>query len=325
MNSLRKLLGLLLALLILLSLAACGSASSDSSFAYTGDVSDSAENGKIDTAASYENGESTETAADQKLIYTANVSLETSSYTDSVSALRKLIQDSGGRIDSESESIHTSGSENFHYSDFTIRVEPDKLESFLNSLADIGTVTSRSLSSENITQQYNDNEVQIAALEKEEQRLLAMMDKAETVEDMIAVESRLTEVETQLNQYKTQKSYYDNQVAYTTVYLSLEEVRSYQDVGNSSGFWATVRKTFRNSIHALGTFFVWIFTAILWILPFAVIACIIWLIIRAVRKKRKQKRETSLPKSPLSEDALSEGKENAVKTPQEDSSDSEQK
>ena len=155
------------------------------------------------------------------------------------------------------------------------------------------------------------SDTQIAALEKEEQRLLEMMDKAETVEEMIAVESRLTEVETQLNQYKTQKSYYDNEVRHATVYIDLEEVQSYQDVGNSSGFWGMVRKTFRNSIHALGTFFVWLFTGILWLLPFAALACIVWLIVRAIRKKKKQKNGAAALKEPVPDDEPSEETEAA--------------
>jgi len=298
---------LLFLLVVLFSLTACGSSMQNSNFAYTGDVSsDAASVERSNDAAENRAGGEEMASTDQKLVYTANVTIETSGYADSVAALRQLIQDFGAGIENESESTSSSGSEKIHYSYFTVRVDPERLNDFLDRLPDIGSVTARSLSSENITQVYNDNEVQIAALEKEEQRLLEMMDKAETVEEMIAVESRLTEVETQLNQYKTQKSYYDNEVRHATVYIDLEEVQSYQDVGNSSGFWGMVKKTFRNSIHALGTFFVWLFTGILWLLPFAALACIVWLIVRAIRKKKKQKNGAAALKEPVPDDEPSE-------------------
>ena len=71
---------------------------------------------------------------------------------------------------------------------------------------------------------YNDQSILIESLEKQETRLLEMMDKAETIEDMITIESRLSEVQTQLNQARNTLAGYDTDIDYSTINVQIEEV-----------------------------------------------------------------------------------------------------
>ncbi|MDO5109888.1 MAG: DUF4349 domain-containing protein, partial [Erysipelotrichaceae bacterium] len=74
---------------------------------------------------------------------------------------------------------------------------------------------------------------QIEALEKQQTRLLEMMDEAKTIEDMIAVEDRLSEVQYQLNSLKTNRESMDTDIAYSTISIVLREVRVYAEVNES--------------------------------------------------------------------------------------------
>ena len=63
------------------------------------------------------------------------------------------------------------------------------------------------------------------ALETEQDRLLELMEQAETTEDLLAIESRLTDVRYQLESAASQLKLYDSLVSYSTVYLTVEEVQ----------------------------------------------------------------------------------------------------
>jgi hypothetical protein len=68
------------------------------------------------------------------------------------------------------------------------------------------------------------------ALEAEQKTLLSMMDKAETIEEMIQIENALTDVRYELQQIKSQLRVFDNQVQYSTVYINMTEVRKFTQV-----------------------------------------------------------------------------------------------
>ena len=142
----------------------------------------------------------------QKIVYRADVSMQTLEYDKTVAGIRTKIRESGGFSESESEYdkdynwyYESSSSRNTRTLNITARIPSEKFEAFLNSLGGDGKILSKSVNAENISQTYANKESYKKALEKEQERLLAMMDKAETIDEMIAVESRLSEVERQLN------------------------------------------------------------------------------------------------------------------------------
>ncbi len=120
----------------------------------------------------------------------------------------------------------------------------EKFEEFMSGGGEIGNVISRSSSAENISRVYNDVSVQIEALEKQQKRLLEMMDQANTIEDMIAVEDRLSQVQYELNSLKTHRQSMDTDVAYSTINVSLNEVRIYSET--DEGFFTKLSNRFVN-------------------------------------------------------------------------------
>lgn len=244
--------------------------------------------------------ESSDSQQSEKLIYTANLSLETKEYDKDKKAIQDLIEKNQGIIQTQSESDNnynwysedSSGSQRYLY--FTVLIPADEYEAFLDAASEIGHLTSSSQNVENITKQYSDNEEVIAALEKEEERLQEMMDKAESIEDMISVEERIANVETQLNQAKNTKSSMDQSIDYSTVYLSLSEVKEYQQNESSLSFGEKIRKAFQGSLHFFGQVFEFLLYLIIYLIPFAILAGIVLLIvfgsIRHAKKKKARKK-----------------------------------
>ena len=233
----------------------------------------------------------------QKIVYTGNLSIQTLEYDKSAASIRKKIKDAGGFSEAESERdndyywySYNSGSNNTRYLNITARIPSEKFEDFINSLSGDGKIMSRSVNAENISQVYANKETYKKSLEKEQERLLEMMDKAETIEDMITVESRLSEVERQLNVYKTDLAQMDKDVEFSTIYIELKEVKRYTEEVNSTTFGEEVKYAFEDAINSFRNFCEGIVLFVVRNFPYLIIlAVILALIIRAIGRSRAKR------------------------------------
>ena len=317
----------LTALLLVTMLAACGggksgATSSGSANYYPGAAPQAAAEAKSDSAmpmeeewteeADYEIEEPMEPAPEPgegslvteenipdpsaKMIYTANLSIQTLEYDQALAEILKRVADAGGFIESQNESnnnynwFYDEAVNDDRYASITARIPAGGFQNFLNGLEEIGHVTNKSMSAENVTQRYYDTEATIKAYEIERDRLLAMMEKAETIEDMIAVESRLTEVERYLNSYKTDLSYLDKQVRYSTVYIYLDEVQKYSAAPQKTfleRFTYSLGDSWDEFVYGLQDFvigFIYFFPTLIILI---VIALVIIFLIRRFRNEEK--------------------------------------
>lgn len=249
-------------------------------------------------AADTDNEESALRAQDgQKIVYTGSLSIQTLEYDKSAASIRRKIREAGGFSEAESENDNdynwyrrSTGPSSTRNLNITARIPSEKFESFMDSLQGDGKVMNRSMNAENISQVYANKETYKKALEKEQERLLAMMDKAVTIEDMIAVESRLSEVERQLNTYKTDLSAMDKDVQYSTIYISLEEVKRYSDETPTVTFPEKVKYAFEDAINSFTEFCEGIVLFIIRSFPFLILlAIVIALVIRLIRKRQEKK------------------------------------
>ena len=233
----------------------------------------------------------------QKIVYTGNLSIQTLEYDKSAASIRKKIKDAGGFSEAESERDNdyywynrSGGSGNTRYLNITARIPSEKFEDFINSLSGDGKVMSRSVNAENISQVYANKETYKKSLEKEQERLLEMMDKAQTIEEMITVESRLSEVERQLNVYKTDLAQMDKDVEYSTIYISLEEVKRYSEETHTLTFAEELKYAFDDAISSFRNFCEDVVLFVVRNFPFLIIFVIILvLIIRAIGRSRAKR------------------------------------
>ena len=233
----------------------------------------------------------------QKIVYTASLSIQSLEYDQSAASIRRKIREAGGFSEAESEYDkdynwyrYNASSSNTRSLSITARIPSDKFEAFLNSLDGDGKIMSKSVNAQNISQVYANKETYKKALEKEQERLLAMMDKAETIEDMIAVESRLSEVERQLNSYKTDLSQMDKDVEFSTVYIDLQEVKRYTETVEKTTFREKLGFAFEDAISSFRDFCEGVILFVVRNFPFLIIfAIVVALIVRWLAKRRAQK------------------------------------
>lgn len=296
-----------------LVLAACGGAASssgsymasnDQAYAGAGDA-DYAPAAAEETAeyeTSDEEDKSEETPGAQaetgqlqqdKLVYTANLKIQTLNYQESLESIRSKIANVGGIIQSENESnsnytwyYEDADSSGRMMMDLTVRIPTAKYQEFLNSLEGDGKIISKSSSVTNISRQYHDTEARIRSLETQEARLQQMMANATTVEDMITIDARLSDVQAELDSLRTYLASMDTDVNYSTVYINLEEVKVYSKVAQDLTVWERIKNRFRDSWDFFTEAIIFFLNAIVYLLPFAVLALIILIIVLAVRKAR---------------------------------------
>lgn len=240
-------------------------------------------------------------ASGRKLIKTVNISAETEDFDTLVPSLQRQVETLGGYIESISVyDVRSYYVEDQHVkqrcANLTARVPKEKLDGFLTQVGEQTNVTSRSENVEDVTLQYVDLESHKKALLTEQERLLTLLEQAETVEDIIAIEGRLSEVRYQLESMESQLRTYDNQIDYSTVYLNIEEVRKYSAPQTATA-WQRIETGFVKSLEDIGFgirdfaigFVIDIPYLVFWGVIIAV-AVFVWRFVRKVWKKHKAKK-----------------------------------
>jgi len=226
-------------------------------------------------------------AQGRKLIRNVYLSIESKDIVATAQFIYSDVERLGGYI--ESSSIYTSGYKSAYY---TCRIPSDKVDEFLATVAENGNVVSRSENINDITLQYTDTESHKKALKAEEARLLELLEMAQTVEDMVTIEDKLTDVRYQLDSIESQLRTYDNQIDYTTVSIDITEVQTYTPPEEKS-VWERIKAGLPNTIENLGIFFEDLFVGIVIYLPviiiLGVLAVIVVLVIKSIRKKKSKK------------------------------------
>lgn len=232
----------------------------------------------------------------EKKIRTVNLSLELKSIEKVQKQIREQVKVEGGYIESEEFNAKT-GYGDSDYLHLSVRIPKDKVDHFLEFLSGEGRILSKSESLEDVRLQYHDAENHIKALEKEQERVLALMDKAENVDQLIALESRLTDIRYQLESYHTEINDYDNKVDYSTVNLDLLEKGSESLGEGQYSFSERVRDGFVQNIHGIlyffmnAVFFILVYIPqIILVLGFAFVL-VFWHKLSKKKKAGKEKKE----------------------------------
>ncbi len=110
------------------------------------------------------------------------------------------------------------------YGSISVRVPVQNFENAIDSIRTIATsVLSESTSSKDVTEEYVDLSSKLSNLEATERQLLAIMEKAETVEDTLDVQSELSKVRGDIEQTKGRMQYLERTSATSLIEISLEQ------------------------------------------------------------------------------------------------------
>lgn len=255
------------------------------------------------------------TLLEEKLVYYCDLEIETLDYDATMTSIKDTIKKYNGIIQSENES---DSSYNWYYEDYQktsgtmsnyiqVRIPSADYENFVSELDGVGKITSKSTSVDNISQKYYDTTTKIEALEIQEQNLLEMLEKCETIEDMITVEERLSDVQYELNSLQTSKRYMDTDVAYSYVNISVLEVMEYhysQTPAKKNTFADRLSNTLKSSAEGFLSFLEGLLFLIIRLFPYLIILAVICLIFRkrikrAITNRRTRRQQAQLQRQQM--------------------------
>ena len=308
----KKIVCLLLAVLTMLGLCACGASGKETAAADSAPVEPAAmamaeeaaemERAYANGSQSYSVGTTdagaSGTAASrnfdsEKIIYSCYAEVETLTFEESCQEITKLIARYGGFLEQSTVSGHNYNYEGRRNAEYVIRIPRESFEEVTGSLSNIGNVPYCSVSAENITSQYRDTESRLATYQVEEERLLAMLEKAETVADMLEIESRLSEVRYNIESLTTTILGWDSLVSYSTLTICLQEVVEYTAEPELT-YWQRIGKGFMRTLRDVGEFFKDLFRVFVVSLPVLVLlaagAGIVATVVVLCKKRRAAKR-----------------------------------
>ena len=224
-------------------LTACGGGSDS---AAAGEPAASAPAESFDSENGFSGGTTSSTAdfsavrQNAKLILRADIEAEAKDFESSDAAIQQLTAQAGGYIESSS----IGGNIGYRWASYTLRVPQEKFETFLDQIGDTCHVTYTSTGSTDVTEDYYDTEARLATQKTKQERLLALLEKAEVMEDIIALETALADVNYEIESLTGTLRHYDSLVGFSTITLNLNEVRDLTAVQETPSFGSELKQAF---------------------------------------------------------------------------------
>lgn len=293
----RKLFACFLAWTMILTLTACGGASANTSAskaaADTAAPSE-AEMGYLDANGSDDaamDGGS-DVLKDQKIIHTGSMNLETTEFDAAAQALTELADSLGGYLES---STLGSGGRGYRWGDYTVRVPAAQFQSFLNRAGELAHVTWQNQNLENITETYYDTAGRLKTQQIKLERLQKLLAKAENMEDIITIESAISETEWNIENLSGTLRHYDSLVDFATITVNLQEVYKYSDteelpenfgdrIGNA------LSRGWHSFVDGMADFAVALAYSWMWVILWAAVIAAAVVVFRKVRRRRGAKK-----------------------------------
>ena len=130
----------------------------------------------------------------------------------------------------------------------------------------------------------------LTAYKTQETRLLEMMEKAQTVEDTITIEEKLTELQYKIDSLQSSLNNWDRQVNYSTISLNVQEVGEYtEQQAVTISYGQRLLNAFTDSLKGAGRFFKNLLVFLVSALPTLVILAVLFFALRPLFRKLSAK------------------------------------
>jgi hypothetical protein len=240
----------------------------------------------------------------EKLIRTVTMQLQTKEFETLLTYLENKVAEVGGYV--QSSQIYGNGMDSYGYrsASLTFRIPQNHLDAFVSGVSENATVVRKSENAENITLKYADTEARLKSLQIEQERFLALLEKADTVESILVLEEHLTELRYEIESYASTLKLFDNKVNYSTVTMDVSEVKRIVPVEQDPTLWSRMKDGFSDTWYdikdGLADFAVWFVTNILYLIVWAVILVAAFVIVKKKLNSIKCKR-TAMRTEPVAQ------------------------
>ena len=232
-----------------------------------------------------------DTLTERKLIRTCTITAQTEKFDEVIANFKAKVNELGGYF--ENSNVNGTGKNNqFRTGTYVVRVPQDKLDALIESVNGAVTVTSTSENSVDRTLQYVDMESKVKSLKVEQQTLMDLLAKADSLESIITLQNRLSEIRYQIESYETQLKTIDNQVTYATLNITIREVIEEEDQPEikKRTFLDDIKEAFSEMLENVVEFGEGAVILFIMLLPLTVVLIIAGIIVLICIKRGRKKR-----------------------------------
>jgi hypothetical protein len=274
-------------LILLLALAACGSATS------TANMGAAALPSTAHTLQSSSSAGSTNQQLGSADAITALYLIKTLKVSMAVKDTRQVAEDLQNWISTTDPRSYSAGADyeqagnNLYNISLSFSVEATVYPQIKQYLADYasqhgGQLLSLTESIQDVTNDYIDTQSRLTNLKSEQMRLLDLMSHAQALGDVISIQDRLTDVEGQIEQIEAHLKALNSQVAYYTVSIALQPLDTVTPTPPTQGW--SIGSVFHDAFVASLAFAQGLLTFMIWVLAFSIyiipVGLLIWGIVR---------------------------------------------
>lgn len=276
-----------LVLALSLGLAGCDGQSSTRSLGVDGVSADSYSSTESSSDTSYQSTEAAEEPEERQRIVTSSMTIETTSFDDTLASVRDAAGDDG-LIDYEDVYEGTRG---LRSASVTLRVPAERMDDVLESLRGIegARVVSERTSATDVTEQSLSLEGELAVARARLERVEGLYESATTIDEHLQLLDYVTEQEGRVRALEEALADVDNDVTYSTLTVELSEVEA---LGSDAGESALSRM---GSAFATGwtEFIELVMTLVLFVIVLWPVLIVVGVIIGIVMWRRRAKRATA--------------------------------
>lgn len=225
----------------------------------------------------------------RKEVVTGSVDITAADPIDAAGRIADRVREAGGRIDSRTEEPETE--DNRASATLTVRLPADKTDAFIDGLGGLGTVTRVSTNRDDVTNQWQDRDAKIKALQASVDRLRDLMSRAANTADLLAAEQALSARQGELDSLTAQQRNLDEQVALSS--LNIEIVSETKESDKPADSFADgLVSGWRSLVDWLKDAVVFTGRALPWLGFLAVLAALVLAVLRGVRGARARRDGT---------------------------------
>ena len=259
-----------------------------------------ADHAAVPTLTPADNGSRFEASAAERIVLrAATVNAVVHHPRKSASRFARMAQDMGGFVVSSTGWRSEGEREYGDYGDYdddrdvaetaslVIRVPEARLDDVLDRIEEHAVdVTQRTVTGEDVTQQYTDARSSLRNLEAAETQLLRVMDAATKTEGVLAVLERLTTVRSQIEVLRGRLQFFDESSRFARVQIDFAKEPPPREV-SAWGLGSTAGGAFHALVSVLQFLLRAVIALVIVVLPLGFLSFLfIWLPVRAIRRRR---------------------------------------
>ncbi len=231
----------------------------------------------------------------RKLVKRGNISLVVTDYDEISQKIEVLLGGANGYIENSNVSVYQRNVANrsidYRQGNMTLRVPSDQFKTVYQALLQLGEVAYQEQTSEDLTNIYRDTYNEVKNLEVREQALRRIMEKADQIKDIIAVENELSRVRGEINRLTGNLQQWDRLVDMATIHLNVAEQTDDSQVVQpiDEGILGRAQRAFVTSMNKLIRVLENAFVGFVGLLPIVIPVIVIIIIALVVIKYRRKK------------------------------------